>query len=208
MKKLIPILLYISTFPSLLLAQESDIPVQGRVVSVADSLPLPGASVTIKGTLTGTITDPEGRFALSAPEGAVLVISYIGYTTREVPVNAATSLTIALEEDYLTLGEIEVYSTGYQELPAERATGSFEHVDNELFNRSTGTDVISRLEGVTNSVLFDRRTEKIPGEGTVKLRIRGLSTMYGTGVVSDKEAPLIVVDNFPYEGDINNINLK
>ncbi|WP_285011115.1 SusC/RagA family TonB-linked outer membrane protein [Pedobacter faecalis] len=102
-------------------------------------------------------------------------------------------------KDTVILKEV-VINTGYYQLPKERATGSFDHINNELISRSTGTNIISRLEGITSSLSFDRR--KSTGETTnaPALRVRGLST------INSSEAPLIIVDNFPYEGDINNIN--
>lgn len=89
---------------------------------------------------------------------------------------------------------MSVVASGYQSIPKERATGSFSKVDNATFNRQVSTDVISRLKGIAPSILFDERS------GSPKLTIRGQATIFGN------DQPLIVVDNFPYEGDINNIN--
>src|SRR5690606_31154815 len=88
------------------------------------------------------------------------------------------------------LEEVEV-STGYQTIPAERATGSFVRVDNELLNRSVGTNILDRLEGVSSGVLFDRRA------GLTDIRVRGVNTIFSNA------EPLIVIDNFPYEGDLS-----
>ncbi len=96
--------------------------------------------------------------------------------------------------DTLAIEEVEI-NTGYQRLPKERATGSFVFLDSAVLQRSVSTDIISRLKGVTPSLLFDERAGGAP-----KLSIRGISTIYGNA------APLIVVDNFPYEGDLANIN--
>lgn len=89
-----------------------------------------------------------------------------------------------------------VVSTGYQTVPKERATGSFVQVSNELLNRSVSTDILSRLNGVTSGLAFNTTD----AYGTTKLNIRGLSTIFS------QTDPLIIVDNFPYEGSINNIN--
>ncbi|WP_164112434.1 MULTISPECIES: TonB-dependent receptor plug domain-containing protein [Sphingobacterium] len=86
-------------------------------------------------------------------------------------------------------------STGYQNIPKERATGSFEVVDSALFHRRMGTNVIDRLENMVPGMLFDRT----PGAPDPIL-IRGRSTIFGDA------SPLIILDNFPYEGDINSIN--
>jgi len=100
----------------------------------------------------------------------------------------------SLRRDTVMLEEVEV-STGYQTLPAERATGSFERVSEKLFNRQVSTDVISRLDGIMPGILFDRRGI------SENLRVRGLSSI---GLTDSR--PLIILDNFPYEGDINAIN--
>ncbi|SEN45755.1 TonB-dependent outer membrane receptor, SusC/RagA subfamily, signature region [bacterium A37T11] len=86
-------------------------------------------------------------------------------------------------------------NTGYQQLPKERATGSFAVVDNKLFNQQVSTDVLSRLEAVANGVVVDRSYSSTP-----TLMVRGLSTIQGPREV------LIVVDNFPYEGELKNLN--
>jgi TonB-linked SusC/RagA family outer membrane protein len=107
--------------------------------------------------------------------------------------------TTKLRKDTIKLQEV-VINTGYYQIPKERATGSFDHIDKQLINRSTGSNIISRLEGITSSLHFDRRENSRETVNTPELRVRGLST------INSNESPLIVVDNFPYEGDINNIN--
>ncbi|UII27657.1 SusC/RagA family TonB-linked outer membrane protein [Fulvivirga maritima] len=176
--------------------------IHGKVIASTDSLPLPGASVTVKTSLKGTITDSNGSFSLEVPEGSMLVFSYIGYESQE---RAASShnMLVALSEDYMTLGEVEIYSTGYEEVPVERATGSYEQVSEQLINRSVGADIISRLDGATSGLLFDRRlvgSGATYGDDYRNLRIRGISS------INSETNPLIVLDGFPYEGDINSIN--
>lgn len=102
--------------------------------------------------------------------------------------------TLKSVHDTLAIEEVQV-NTGYQRMPKERATGSFVFVDSALLNRSVSTDIISRLKGVAPSLLFDERAG-----GEPKLSIRGRSTIFANA------DPLIVVDNFPYEGDLRNIN--
>src|SRR5690606_28197650 len=102
--------------------------------------------------------------------------------------------TTTTTRDTIAIEEVEI-NTGYQRIPKERATGSFVFVDSALLNRAVSTDIISRLKGVVPSLLFDERAG-----GEPKLSIRGRSTIYANA------DPLIVVDNFPYEGDIRNIN--
>jgi TonB-linked outer membrane protein, SusC/RagA family len=106
----------------------------------------------------------------------------------------AQSEADSLRRDTVMLEEVEI-STGYQTLPAERMTGSFERVDEKLFNRQISTDVISRLDGLVPGMLFDKRG------ATDRLLVRGLSSLGN----SDSR-PLIILDNFPYEGDLDAIN--
>lgn len=107
--------------------------------------------------------------------------------------------TTKTKKDTINLNEV-VINTGYYQIPKERATGSFDLIDKQLINRSTGTNIIARLEGITSSLHFDTRSNSRETVNAPQLRVRGLST------INSNEAPLIVVDNFPYEGDISGIN--
>ena len=96
-----------------------------------------------------------------------------------------------------TLNEVNIVSTGYQVLPKERLTGSFVKIDNRLLNRRIKPDILERMEGITSGMIFNRGLLVAPSS---TIEIRGKSTLFSDG------SPLIVVDNFPYEGDISNIN--
>src|SRR5690606_9473139 len=86
-------------------------------------------------------------------------------------------------------------------VPRERATGAFTHIDNELLNRNASQNILDRLEGIALGVQFDRRNlDRGDVYGQPEIRVRGLST------IESNSQPLIVVDNFPFEGDINTIN--
>lgn len=171
--------------------------VLGRV-KAADGTILPGASVVVKGTRQGIMADSLGRFKISLPvDTATLAVSFIGYQTRDVRVSRGKSIEVVLDQDANQLDQVMV-SIGYQKLPKERATGSFAQVDQQLFNRSVGPDVISRLADVTPGLIFNRGIVK-PGSQT-NISIRGQSTIFA------KADPLIVLDNFPYTGDLNAIN--
>src|SRR5690606_22200104 len=93
-----------------------------------------------------------------------------------------------------------VVNTGYQSIPKERATGSFTHIDQALLERSAGYGIVQRLEGITNGLYFDMASSSGEPSTRTNLRVRGVSTING------ETQPLIVVDGFPYEGDMNNIN--
>lgn len=175
--------------------------VKGRIV---DSLsnPLSGASIRVlnaegKRTTLQTTTDHDGYFILrNVPEGCRIELSYIGYRMR-VLIAAEQLGDIVMQAVPSELDEVEVsnFNTGYQTLPKERATGSFESLDENLVNRAVSKDVLRRLENISTSLLFDKRTD-----GQTAFYLRGQST------IQSNDAPLIIVDNFPYEGDLQSLN--
>lgn len=183
-----------------------EIDIKGKVLD-NNGKPLVGAVIRIKGTSKSTITNENGEFKLSnLAENSIIQINYVGYLSKEFTgFDLKNNNIISLLPANNNLDEVKILSTGYQSLSKERATGSFEQIDNKLFNRKTGTDVISRLDGITTSGNFGSFSPTAPLNhrinSVVKFSIRGLSTLLTAG-----KAPLVVVDNFPYEGDINNIN--
>lgn len=171
--------------------------VKGRVLGEG-GMPLGGAVIRVKGVRVSVVSDEEGRFELKGvKENVVLVISHLSYETLELKipeVNDNIQLTLRTDE----LEEVDIVSTGYQELPKERATGSFTHIDNKLLSRSVGTNILDRLKGITNGLLFENTTNTTGN--ALGISVRGRSTIFSN------TSPLIVVDNFPFEGDINTIN--
>lgn len=168
----------------------------GQVVSAADNSPLPGASVRLKDAATGGITNHEGYFTLPVTQQTgVLQVSFLGFESQEYAYTLPLPepLVLVLLPAPQGLQEV-VVSTGYQQLPRERATGSFAQVDKATFQEQAGPDVLSRLEAVANGLTVNRAGFE------PQLLVRGLSSINGA------QSPLIVVDNFPYEGDITNIN--
>ncbi|MBO9202950.1 MULTISPECIES: SusC/RagA family TonB-linked outer membrane protein [Niastella] len=171
--------------------------IKGRVLNHKGE-PLPGANVKVKGTAIFAITNADGFFVLrGAEEDAVLEISYLGFETQTVKTDGKSivSVQMVLEVSEMAAVSVSVY-TGYQQIPKERATGSFVQVDNKLLNRSTSLDVLGRLEGVASGLAFYRNSKS----DQPALNIRGRSTIFSN------VQPLIVLDNFPYDGDISNIN--
>lgn len=166
---------------------------------IKDSLtgrPLQGASVR---TLNGegcTISDGQGRFYLRVAPNDTLLATVVGYHKGLFLINKGNSspLTLLLHPSDSTLQDV-IVNTGYQSIPKERATGSFVQINNQLINRSVGPNILDRLKGVTSSLLFDEGPSHPP------ITIRGIGTL-SKAITS----PLIIIDNFPYEGDISNIN--
>lgn len=174
------------------------IDIRGRIVNEKGEPVIAG--VQVKGTNKGITTNDNGEFELKGiDDNAILVISGISIETFEVKVNGRSELALNARIKS-AVGEnvtVEV-NTGYQRIPKERVTGSFEVVSNQLFNRSVTTNVLPRLEGVVPGLIFNRRIGGANNPDNIS--IRGISTL------QSDQRPLIVVDNFPYDGDINNIN--
>lgn len=177
--------------------------ISGIVTDEKDQ-PLAGATIKVKGSNKITQTDTEGKFQLNdVDDRATLVISYLGYETTEVQANS--NIKIRLSPTSADLKELLVVSTGYQSLPKERATGSFVQIDNQLLNRRVGTNILDRLDGITSGLIFNKVSGPVgiaPSNEKLGISIRG-RIVIDSKVSAD---PLIVLDNFPYEGDINNIN--
>lgn len=173
-----------------LLQQENKKTVVGIVRDEAGES-LPGVSVMVKGTTTGTITDVDGKYRLQIPkESVALVFSYVGMQTQEVKIANKTQLNVTMLTNTEILDEVVV--TGYQTIDKERATGSFSVLSQKNLKGKLQTNIISRMEGLAAGLV------KVNNSGDIA--IRGIST-----INADKK-PLYVVDGMPYEGDLNSIN--
>lgn len=187
------------------------IDVKGRVLN-ENGEPVEGVTVRVKGGTKSTLTDKNGEFSLTTvDQNATLVFTHVSMETFELKVSGKTELAITLKTKISALGDVVVtVNTGYQQIPKERATGSFVYIDNNLLNRRVSTDILSRLDGIASGVYFNGisspLSNQLQGSGSATklgLNIRGESTLQPAFVSAD---PLIVIDNFIYDGDINNIN--
>jgi TonB-linked SusC/RagA family outer membrane protein len=160
------------------------------------------ASITVKGTKQKTTTNELGEFFLSnVSNNDILIISSIGYETIEYKIFNKVSLQkISLKRNEKELSEVEIVSSGYQDIPKERVTGSFVKIDNKTLNQQAGTNILKRLDGVTSGLLFNVGKQNNNPQNKTNISIRGLSTINGA------LDPLIVMDGFIYEGNIENIN--
>ncbi|PSL31932.1 SusC/RagA family TonB-linked outer membrane protein [Chitinophaga ginsengisoli] len=171
------------------------------IVTMPDGTALEGATINIPGVgKAGTRTNEKGAFFLNNEAADSLVrISFTGFKTQEIRVKPTAVLRIVLEPVITDLAVVAVRSNGYQKIPAERATGSFVQLNNQLLNRRVGPYILERLEGVASGVLFPNRNIP-PYSNEAYISIRGRSTILANA------QPLIVVDNFPFTGDINLLN--
>ncbi|RAV99450.1 SusC/RagA family TonB-linked outer membrane protein [Pseudochryseolinea flava] len=155
---------------------------------------MPGVNVLIKGTASGTSTDVEGKFSVQAQPDDVLVISFIGYQTREITVGQQTTIDVSLEEDLTTLGEVVVVGYGTQKKVLN--TGANLQVKGEDISKLSTTNALQALQGQTPGVQISSLSGQ-PGSG-MRVVIRGMGTNNGSG-------PLYVVDGV-LTGDINYLN--
>lgn len=175
--------------------------VTGRVTDTSGAA-VKGATITIKPKGTRTLSDDDGTFSIKADAGDSLLITFVGYKSQKFLITEnSTYFRIILHDDLTGLKEVLV-STGYQTLPKERLTGSFEVIDNKKLNEQVGSNILDRLNGVANGLWFDQNNlqPKTGSNNKTNFNIRGLSTINGD------QTPLIVVDNFPFTGDFNSIN--
>lgn len=174
--------------------------IKGSVVNDETGEPLVGASVRVLSQTIGTSSDSEGEFSLQVPSFPVrILISFIGFKSKEAEiVSNQETIIIRLIEDGVLLEGVTI-SSGYQTISRELSTGSFVQIDNKLFNRRASPDVISRLEDIAPGLVFNRAGASKPASQT-SISLRGQSSIFG------REDPLIVLDNFPYNGDLSSIN--
>ncbi|QNF34503.1 TonB-dependent receptor [Adhaeribacter swui] len=158
---------------------------------------LPGVTVLVKGTSTGTATDANGGFSLNVPNGnGTLVVSFIGYITQEVAINNKTNINVTLAPDTKALEEVVV--VGYGSQLKKEVTGAVQTVTAKEIKDVPVSQVTQKLQGRLAGVQITQATGK-PGQG-ISVRIRGQLSVLGG---SD---PLYVVDGFPITGNISTLN--
>ena len=176
----------------------------GRVLDQAGN-PLAGATVTSSKGGISTSTSGSGAFEIAVQDGDRLTIKMLGYEPLDIEVNGNIG-DIHLTATNIVMETADVINTGYQSIPKERAVGSFVKVDNKLLNRSVSTNILDRLNGVVPGLSFQtndligNRIQTNPNSRRSPITIRGESTFLSS------TSPLVVVDNFPFEGDISSIN--
>ncbi len=164
-----------------------------KILDAETKTPIEAAAVQLKKNKQLAISDASGivKFTrIQLPDS--IQITALNYRTVNLLFNPQT--TIYYLQPFAGESEV-IVQTGYQSLPKERATGSFTQIDNQLFNRRISTNVLDRLDGITPGVLFNKNN------GEEAFNIRGRSTLE-----AGASRPLIVLDNFPFEGQINQIN--
>jgi TonB-linked SusC/RagA family outer membrane protein len=171
--------------------------VSGKVTDSNTGEPLIGATVLVKGTITGVTTSVDGTYSIDVPNGsAILVFSYIGYTSREENVSGRTTVNVTMISEVLGLEEVVVIGYGTQR--KETLTGSISKVDGGEIAQSPSVNVTTSLEGKLPGLVVNQRTGQ-PGAENLNILIRG------TGTFNDND-PLIVIDGVPRDNTLQNLN--
>lgn len=178
----------------------SQLRIFGHVASAEDSSALSGVNIISEtGSLLST-TDSLGNFKITYYKGSKLIFSHMSFKPDTLSfAYSVNQLKVYLKPLRNELAGV-VVSTGYQLLSDKKVTGSYTHLSEKMIQRSMGPDILGRLEGISNSLLFIRKDVVGERERAPELRIRGKSTIFGDG------SPLIILDNFPFEGDMSDIN--
>jgi TonB-dependent starch-binding outer membrane protein SusC len=169
--------------------------VVGTVTSSTDKTALIGATILVKGTDSGTITDVDGSYSIRVSgNDAVLVVSYTGYETQEVAVGAQNSVNVSLTESATSLSEVVV--TGYSSQQKKDLTGAVGTVNTEDLKQIPSSNITSQLQGRVSGVTVSG--DGRPGSGA-KVRIRGFASFTGAN------DPLYIVDGVPTT-DVSTLN--
>ena len=187
-------LLILAITTNMIYAQNTDI-ISGRVSSSIGE-PMIGASVMVKGTTNGTITDLDGNFKVEASSTATLIISYVGYVTQEVQIAGRKAVNITLKEDTGLLEEIVVVGFGTQK--KVNLTGAVGLADAESLKERPVLNATQALQGLVPGLQITQTNGTLGDTPTINIR--------GTGTIGEGSSgsPLILIDGM--EGDLNMIN--
>lgn len=165
-------------------------PLTGRVADEKNE-GIPGASILIKGTTRGTITDPQGSFSINAASEDVLVFSYLGYETQEITVGNRTTFSVKLNPDVRSLQEVVV--VGYGTVKKSDLTGSVSSIRSEAIKEMPVVSVDQAIQSRAPGVQVTQ-TSAAPGGG-ISIRVRGANS------INSGSEPLYVIDGFPMYPD-------
>ncbi len=199
--RLVPLVLLGGSLPTLLpqvaYAQVAGAhTVSGKITS-ANGEGIPGVTIVVKGTTTGTTTDVDGKYTISVPnDNSVLVLSSVGYTKQELTVGNRTSINQSLEAENQALEEVKVIGYGTQR--AEAVTGSVASIKGDALREVPAANIGQALQGRLPGVQISQSSSQ-PG-ASPQIRIRG------TRSLTASNDPLVVLDGIPFPGSIGDIN--
>jgi TonB-linked SusC/RagA family outer membrane protein len=165
--------------------------IQGTVTD--GNAPLAGVSILIKGKSNATLTDYNGHYRLSAAPEDLLVFSYMGYKTQQVPVQGRNTINISLQENTTKLQEVKI-NAGYYSVKNSQNTGSISKITSKSIETQPVTNILATMQGRMAGVSITQTTG-VPGGG-FEVKIRGQNSIRSEG-----NAPLYVIDGVPYSSD-------
>ncbi|MCS7027491.1 MAG: TonB-dependent receptor [Bacteroidia bacterium] len=174
-------------------ALAQNVSISGKVISAEDKQGLAGVTVNIKGTSTATTTDFEGNYKIEAPQGSILVFSYVGFKSQEIPVGTSTTIDVILESD-TKLEEVVV--VGYTTVQKKDVTGAITSLTPKDFNQGPITSPLQQLNGRAAGVAINQVGSE-PGVNPT-IRIRGITSLIGGN------DPLVVIDGV--QGNLGLLN--
>jgi len=170
--------------------------ITGTVTSSDDSSPLPGVNVVVQGTTTGTITDLDGEYELSVPEGGTLVFSYIGYVTQAIQLSGQTNIDLVLQLDIQALDEIVVVGYGTQK--KSDITGSVASVPDERLQQVPAVNTAQILQGSVPGLTVITNTAGAE-QNDMSVLVRGRNS------IEASNTPLVILDGIPYNGSVSEV---
>jgi len=179
----------ITTTPSVEVGrqQEADITITG-IVRDQSKEPIPGVTVSVLGSGTGTATDMDGKYAITVPEGSTLVFSFIGFQPHQVQVGSQSVIDVTLMEDISSLDEVVV--VGYAEQKKVSVTGAIASVNTKELRQSSSASLANALAGRLSGLTSIQSGGGQPGRDDATMYLRGAATTNG-------RSPLILIDGVP-----------
>ena len=174
-----------------------DIVVKGQVTDSKGET-LPGVSIKLKGTSIGATTDMNGNYSINVPENAILIFSYIGYLTKEIPINDQTSLNVILEMLSTSIKEIVVTALGIKR-DVKSLTYSTQNVSTKELTEARELNVVNSLQGKVAGLSVNSSGTGVGAESRVVLR--------GNRSISGDSQPLYIIDGVPIRGNPSNLSL-
>ena len=182
-------------FTSAFQAFGQNIQISGKVTDVSTGQTIPGVSILVKGTTTGTTTGLNGRYSLQAKIGSKLVFSFVGYTTETVVVGQQRTIDVVLKPVALGLNQVVVI--GYATELKGAISGSVSTIGSEQLSKMPpASNAADKLQGLVSGVTVV--DSHVPG-GSPTVRVRGLGTI-------NNNNPLYVIDGVPTMGGLSQIN--
>lgn len=167
--------------------QQNMLSISGQVTTVQGQS-IPGVTITVRGTLSGTITDSNGNFSLGNVEtDAILVFSFVGMKTQEIAVNGRTRINVAMEEE--TIGLEEIVAIGYGTQQKREVSGSITNVSEKDFNKGVNRTAVDLLQGKVAGLVITSGSGDVTSSQTIRLR--------GTSSLTGSSEPFVVIDGVP-----------